>query len=175
MPIVGPIKETRVSMVYDTDSGGFGGPLDMDGPEIGTVRYAQPGGNLALKIALEFGQPNTKYEVFLVCGPAHAAGCGFITIGVLGTDGAGAGSLNVTVPLAVLENPPFGPGFRNDHIDLLRGVGDLSKGGLTAGAINYFVCRRKAVPGAAKIPQAMQSVQTGDPLAGKQPKGAKSR
>ncbi|HMF57911.1 MAG TPA: hypothetical protein VK619_16330 [Pyrinomonadaceae bacterium] len=169
MPVVGPIKETNVLVVYDTDSGGFGGPLDMKGPEIGRVNYSQPGGNLVLKINLEFGQPSTKYQVFLVCGPAHSASCGFVTVGVLATDAAGAGSVNITVPAAVLESAPFGPGFRNDHIDLLRGVGDLSKGGLTAGAINYYVCKR--APGtkaAAKpVPREMQQVSEGDPLAGK--------
>ncbi|MFY9556288.1 MAG: hypothetical protein WAV47_16365 [Blastocatellia bacterium] len=163
MPVVGPIKETRVLVVYDTDSGGFGGPLDMNGPEIGGVRYAQPGGNLVLKISLEFGQPNTKYQVFLVCGPAHAAACGFINIGVLPTDAAGAGSVGINVPQAVLESAPFGPGFRNDHLDLLRGVGDLSKGGLAAGAINYFVCKRREGAAPAKIPRGMEA-QAGDPL-----------
>ena len=169
MPVVGPIKETVVPVVYDTDSGGFGGPSDMRGPEIGAVSYSQPGGNLLIKIKLEFGQPNTKYQVFLVCGPAHNASCGFITIGVVATDAAGAGAVNVTVPAPVLENAPFGPGFRNDHIDLLRGVGDINKGVLTAGAINYFVCRRPAgATAAAKpIPKEMQKVSEGDPGGGK--------
>ena len=31
MPIVGPITETRVPIVYDSDTGGFGGPGDMNG------------------------------------------------------------------------------------------------------------------------------------------------
>src|SRR2546425_10517318 len=131
--LVGPIKETHVSVVYDSDSGGFGGPGDMRGPEIGSLIYSQPGGNLVIKINLEFGQPNTKYQVFLVCGPAHALGCGFITIGVLTTNAVGTGAGGFNVPLAVLENPPFGPGYRTDHVDLLRNAGDLSKGFLTAG------------------------------------------
>lgn len=165
MPVVGPIKETTVPVVYDTDSGGFGGPLDMRGPEIGSVSYSQPGGNLLIKVKLEFGQPNTKYQVFLVCGPAHNASCGFITVGVVGTDAAGAGTANITVPAGVLENAPFGPGFRNDHIDFLRGAGDISKGTLTAGALNYFVCRRAAgAKEAAKpVPKEMQKVSEGDP------------
>ena len=32
----------------------------MRGPEVGTVDYSQPGGNLALRIGIEFGQPNTR-------------------------------------------------------------------------------------------------------------------
>jgi hypothetical protein len=164
MPLVGPIKDTNVPIVYDTDSGGFGGPLDMRGPEIGNVRYAQPGGNLALRITLEFGQPNTKYQVFLVCGAAHSASCGFTVIGSLATNAAGAGAAGITVPVAVLQNPPYGPGFRNDHIDLLAGVGNLSKGGLTAGAINYFVCKDKV--GAPQAASA-SAIQPGDPLGGK--------
>jgi hypothetical protein len=67
-PPVGPIKETHVQLAYDTDSGGFGGPLDMRGPLVGEVTYVQPGGNLGIRINLEFGQPNTKYEVFLSVG-----------------------------------------------------------------------------------------------------------
>jgi hypothetical protein len=47
------------------------------------------------------------------------------------------------VPHATLIVPPFGPGYRTDHIDLLHGVGDLSRGAITAGAINYFVCPGK--------------------------------
>jgi hypothetical protein len=163
MPTVGPTKETHVLVVYDTDSGGFGGPGDMKGPEIGEVQYTQPAGNLVLRITLEFGQPNTTYRVFLVCGPAHSAACGFITIGNLPTNAVGAGSVNINVPAAVLQNPPFGPGFRNDHLDLLRGVGDLSRGALTAGAINYFVCRRVAGVPTGKVPAAMEAVSAGDP------------
>jgi hypothetical protein len=140
----------------------------MNGPEIGKLSYSQPGGNLLIKIKLEFGQPNTAYRVFLVCGPAHNASCGFTNIGALATNAAGAGSVNITVPLGVLEAPPFGPGFRNDHVDLLRAVGDLSKGGLTAGAINYFVCKRREKAPASKIPAGMADVQAGDPLSSKQ-------
>ena len=170
-PPVGPITVTTVLLAYDTDAGGFGGPLDMRGPHVGEVSYAQPGGNLALRINLEFGQPNTKYQVFLVCGPAHAAACGFITIGVLATNAVGTGALGVNVPAAVLQGPPFGPGFRNDHVDLLAAVGNLKAGAITAGAINYFVCRKGAVPGAAKIPREMEKAGVGDPLGDKVPKG----
>jgi hypothetical protein len=170
-PPVGPIKETHVLMAYDTDAGGFGGPLDMRGPLVGEVTYTQPGGNLALRINLEFGQPNTKYEVFLVCGPAHAAACGFITIGILATNAVGAGAVGVNVPAAVLQAPPFGPGFRNDHLDLLAVGGSFKGGAITAGAINYLVCRRVAGAAAAKVPREMEKAGVGDPMGQKAPKG----
>lgn len=170
-PPVGPIKETHVLLAYDTDSGGFGGPLDMRGPLVGEVTYVQPGGNLGIKITVEFGQPNTKYEVFLVCGPAHSAACGFITIGTLATNAVGAGAGGFNVPAGVLQNPPFGPGFRNDHLDLLAGVGNLKAGGLTAGAINYFVCRRPTGAAEAAIPKGMEKARAGDPLGDKAGKG----
>jgi len=163
-PPVGPIKETHVLLAYDTDSGGFGGPLDMRGPLVGEVTYVQPSGNLGIRINLEFGQPNTKYEVFLVCGPAHNAACGFISIGTLATDAAGAGAFGVSVPAAVLLAPPFGPGFRNDHLDLLAAVGNLKAGAITAGAINYFVCKREPGAAAGKIPDTMAKAREGDPL-----------
>lgn len=163
-PPVGPIKETHVLLAYDTDSGGFGGPLDMRGPLVGEVTYTQPTGNLAIRINLEFGQPNTKYQVFLVCGPAHAAACGFITIGVLATNAVGSGAVAINVPAAVLQGAPFGPGFRTDHVDLLGAVGNLKAGAITAGAINYFVCRRLPGVAAAKIPRGMESPRAGDPL-----------
>src|SRR5260370_190647 len=134
MPLVGPIRETHVSVVYDSDSGGFGGPADMNGPLIGAVAYTEPGGNLTIKIDIEFAKPGTKYEVLLVRGPSHALGAGFITIGTLATNGVGAGSGTFTVAHATLMAPPFGPGYRNDHLDLLQAAGDLHKGLLTAGA-----------------------------------------
>jgi hypothetical protein len=163
-PPVGPIKETHVLLAYDTDAGGLGGPLDMRGPLVGEVLYVQPGGNLGIRINLEFGQPNTKYEVYLVCGPAHAAACGFITIGVLATNAAGAGVAGFNVPAGVLQGAPFGPGFRNDHIDLLAGVGNLKGGCITAGAINYFVCKRAAGAAEAAVPKGMEKARAGDPL-----------
>jgi len=176
MPTVGPIKETNVLAVYDSDSGGFGGPIDMRGPEIGSVSYSQPGGNLLLKIKITFGQPSTTYRVFLTCGPAHNLACGFVTIGNLVTNAAGAGASAITVPAAVLEASPFGPGFRNDHLDLLRGAGDLTKGVLTAGAINYFVCRRpQGAKAAAPVPRLMAETQAGDPLGAKSMAKAKKR
>jgi hypothetical protein len=167
MPKVGPITETSVLVVYDTDKGGFGGPLDMSGPQIGLLAYSEPGDNLHVTINLEFGQPNTSYEVFLVGGAAHALATGFIGIGVLSTNGVGAGSGTFTVPHARLLAPPFGPGYRTDHIDLLHGLGDLSRGCLTAGEINYFVCREKDQPShpGFKIAEAKEGVSgQGDPL-----------
>jgi hypothetical protein len=166
MTIVGPMPETHVLVVYDTDAGGLGGPGDMNGPEIGTLAYSEPGDNLHIRINIEFAQPSTSYEVFLVGGPAHNMATGFIGIGTLITDAVGAGAGALTVPHGTLLAPPFGPGYRTDHIDMLRGVGDLSRGSLTAGAINYFVCREKDQPGhpSLKVPEAAKGVSgQGDP------------
>lgn len=163
---VGPMPETQVPVVFDADTNGFGGPLDMDGPEVGLIAYSEPGGNLHIKVTIEFAFPSTTYEVFLVGGPAHNVSTGFITIGTLITNAVGAGSGAYTVAHATLLASPFGPGYRTDHVDILHAVGDLSKGTLTAGAINYFVCRETTQPGAAnfKIAETVRgSAQQGDP------------
>ena len=36
--------------------------------KIGVAAYSEPGDNLHVKINLEFGKPNTRYEAFLVSG-----------------------------------------------------------------------------------------------------------
>ncbi|HEY6693613.1 MAG TPA: hypothetical protein VI006_12235 [Solirubrobacteraceae bacterium] len=138
-------------MIYDTDSNGFGGPGDMNGPGIGEVAYRQaPDSSLQLDVRLEFAQLVTTYEAFLVCGAAHSLACGFVSAGTVTTDAVGAGSGTLTVPAGVLLAAPFGPGYRSDHLDLLQGAGDVSRGLLTAGALNYLVCRRRPVAGAAE-------------------------
>jgi hypothetical protein len=167
MPTVGPKTETSVLMVYDTDSGGFGGPLDMTGPQIGLLAYSEPGDNLHITIGVEFGHPSTSYEVFLVGGPAHALATGFIGIGVLNTNAVGSGTATFTVPHVRLLAAPFGAGYRTDHIDLLHGLGDLSKGCLTAGEINYFVCgeRGQPTPAGFKMAESKERASgSGDPL-----------
>lgn len=164
MTVVGPVTTTNVVMIYDTDSNGFGGPGDMNGPAIGEVAYRQaPDSSLQLDTRLEFAQPLTTYEVFLVCGAAHSLACGFVSAGTVTTDALGAGSATLTVSTGVLLTAPFGPGYRSDHLDLLQGVGDLSKGLLTAGALNYLVCRRRPVAGEAEG-QAEQMEERRAPL-----------
>jgi hypothetical protein len=164
---VGPQPSTTVPLIYDTDSAGFGGPYDMTGPLIGNVSYRQSGASaLEMTITVDFGQPNTTYDVFLVCGPAHALACGFTTIGTLTTDPVGAASTSIAVSLGVLLNPPFGPGYRTDHLDLLAGGGAL-----VAGAINYFVCRRQHGVGEEEAEASAEQAEAartgeGDPLSG---------
>ncbi|PYP83554.1 MAG: hypothetical protein DMG65_24140 [Candidatus Angelobacter sp. Gp1-AA117] len=163
---VGPMPETQVPVVFDSDTNGFGGPLDMIGPQVGLIAYSEPGGNLHIRVNIEFAFPSTTYEVFLVGGPAHNVSTGFIVIGTLVTDAVGSGSGSYTVGHATLLAAPFGPGYRTDHIDLLHAVGDLSKGTLTAGAINYFVCREANQTGAAglKLAETVRGkAQSGDP------------
>jgi hypothetical protein len=108
--------------------------------------------------------------VFLVGGPAHASATGYIVVGTLATNPVGAGTGAYTVPHATLLAAPFGPGYRTDHIDLLKGVGDESRGCLAAGAINYFVCREKDQPGHPGIQLAEAKIGAsgkGDPLGDK--------
>jgi hypothetical protein len=153
---VGPSTETEILAVWDTDDRGVGGPDDMNGSRIGTVRYRQEDdGRLALHIQLVFAHPNTTYQVFLVCGPSHEESCNFITIGEVATDAAGMGAGSFVVPVALLQASPFGPGYRTDHIDLLQEVGDRSRGFLAAGALNYHV------PGP---PQSEAEAATSGPL-----------
>lgn len=175
MGIVGPITTTQVPVVYDSDSNGLGGPTDMNGPEVGQIAYSQPSGDLQLQVTLNFAQPNATYQVFLVCGPAHALGCGFTTIGTLTTDGLGGVATSFTVPIAVLQATPYGPGYRNDHIDMLEAGGQNSV--LTAGAINYFVCTSSGIPQAVQAKSLRASTGTGDPLGAiispRDPHGAK--
>src|SRR5262249_6017270 len=117
-----------------------------------------------LTITVEFGQPSALYQVFLVCGPSHSLGCGFRDIGTLATNVVGQGSTTIVVPFPVLQVAPFDPGYRTDHLDLLVGVGNRSKGILTAGALNYFVCGERVGPPAAQPPEAERQSATGDPL-----------
>jgi hypothetical protein len=149
----------------------------MNGPEIGRVRYSRDSaGGLEVRLELEFGHPNSKYDVFLVCGPAHALGCGFTAIDVLVTNAVGAGSSGTVVPVGVLQAPPFGPGYRTDHLDLLEGVGNLTKGLPTAGAVNYFVCTREGTPHddvAAERVTSGEGDPVGDPVSERDPLGAR--
>src|SRR5258708_21984910 len=90
MPIVGPIMSTTVQLVYDSDSGGFGGPVDMDGPVVGRVSYQQDGADsLDLRIAVEFRQPHSVYQVFLTAGPAPASAHRYRDVGKLVTNRLG--------------------------------------------------------------------------------------
>src|SRR6478736_283101 len=153
---VGPQVKTSVLMVYDNDTNGFGGSLDMVGPEIGTINYRQNSvGALTIFPHTDFAQPNTTYQIFLVCGASHALACGFISQGTLTTNATGLGNASVTFSLATLQAAPFGCGYRTDHIDLIGGALSSS---LAAGAINYFV---PCAPGTAPTMPTGQGDPTG--------------
>jgi len=119
--------------------------LDNAGPTgFGFFNYnVDANGDLRVVVSLKNAVPNTTYEIFLVCGPTHASACGFISIGFLTTNGQGNGNSGaIDIPLATLQALPFGSGTRNDHIDLLKGVGDLSGGLYTnsgATSVSYLV------------------------------------
>ncbi len=169
MTTVGPKLATTVPLVYDSDDRGLGGAINMDGPIVGEVAYHQDGAdNLIVEVRLEYGIPNRKLEVFLVGGPAHAVATGFVVIGSLATNGAGFASGVFPVPHPTLIASPFGPGYRNDHLDILGGVGDLAAGTYTAGALNYFVCRERSSAGqpaavAAAVSSTKLKARKGDP------------
>jgi hypothetical protein len=100
-------------------------PIDSSGPTgFGFVNYNKDAaGDLRVVAALKNAAPNTTYHIFLVCGPTHDTGCGFVDIGTLATNGQGTGASGAIIVSA----PPF-VGGPDDHIDLLKGVGDLSGG-----------------------------------------------
>jgi hypothetical protein len=140
MTTVGPQTYTEVPLVIDASP--IGGVLNMDGPVVGAVRYHQtPGDALVIEVDLAYGEDSETLEAFLVDGPSHALATGFITIGLLKTDSVGKGTATYTVPAGALEIAPFHHGYLTCHLDFLRGLGDLSGGIFTAGALNFFVCQ----------------------------------
>lgn len=133
---------TKVDFIQDVATGGSIADLDMAGPTgFGFVNFNQDNaGNLRVVASLKNAEPNTTYEIFLVCGPTHDTACGFISIGTLTTNGQGNGNSGaVDVPLATLQAAPFGAGDRTDHIDLIQGPGDLSAGAYVVSGIDYTV------------------------------------
>jgi hypothetical protein len=143
MTTVGPQTYTAVSIIYDSDAQGLGGAADMTGPVVGEVRYRQDGtGALEIVIDLQFGHPNVAYDVVLTAGASHNLGAGWVIVGQLTTDPTGMASTTVTTPSAVLRQPPFGGGYRSDHIDICQVGQPFTAGIHTAGAMNYFVCAR---------------------------------
>jgi len=151
---------TNVEMIYDNDNNGLGGPYDMTGPVVGMVNYKQDNdGNLVLTIRIADGRPNTTYHIYLTVGPSHVGAEGFVDVGTIATDANGiAKSKTVTVgdfPLV------FPPGYRTDHIDLMKALKDHSAGVLVAGALNYY--KPTPPPAAAPEEKAAGSVGQGDP------------
>jgi hypothetical protein len=163
MTTVGPQTQTIVPVIYDFDDRGFAGIGDMNGPPVGTLRYRQDTvGNIELEIDIEFGHPNRTYDVVLTAGPSHDLAAGWVVVGQLVTGPDGRGFVALVVPAGVLLAPPFGPGARADHIDILEIASLLTAGVLTAGAVNYFVCRRRGVPPGEEIPETRPELRTGD-------------
>lgn len=119
IPIVMATPNTKLSLVNDSADG----VNDMVGPESGFVNYNQNNaGDLRTVVKMEGGEPLTTYTIYLVCGPTHAAACGFISIGTLTTDVNGNGNSGaIRTPVATLQSAPFGSGARTDHIDAISG------------------------------------------------------
>jgi hypothetical protein len=99
--------------------------VDSTGPTgYGFVNYNKnAAGDLRVVVSLKNAAPNTTCHIFLVCGPTHATACGFVDIGTLTTNGQGNGNSGAII----LTAPPF-VGSPDDHIDLLKDVGDLTAG-----------------------------------------------
>ena len=101
-------------------------PVDSTGPAgFGFVNYDKnAAGDLRVVAVLKNAAPDTTYHVFLVCGPTHALVCAatFLDIGTLTTNGQGNGTTTISI-----ESPPF-VGGPDDHIDILKDVGDTSAG-----------------------------------------------
>ena len=108
----------------------------MGGPVIGSVSYQQGSdGSLTFTLHVNFAQPNGLYGIAFTCGPSHDLACGFTTVDQFTTNGKGKADKEVTLTLDFLRAPPFGCGYRTDHIDAVGPLFNV----LTAGAINYFV------------------------------------
>ena len=115
---------------------------DMAGPiGFGFVNHNQnENGDLRVVVALKNATPNTTYTIYLVCGPTHHTACAHTSIGTLTTNVHGnADSGAMPVPVATLQAFPYGPGARTDHVDVMRGLGDLTAGLYAAAGINYVV------------------------------------
>jgi len=100
-------------------------PVDSTGPTgFGFVNYNKnAAGDLHVVASLKNAAPDTTYSIFLVCGPTHDATCGgFVELGTLTTNAQGNGTSAVSVEL-----PPY-VGGPDDHIDILKGDGDLTAG-----------------------------------------------
>ena len=131
---------TKLDLIQDLSSGGVG-VLDMDGPTgFGFVNFNQDADyRLRVVVSLKNAEPDTEYKgIFTVCGPTHAAACGYIDIGNLTTNGQGNGNTTMFVSVADLQ-AAFGSGAKTDHFDLMKDVGDLSAGVYTATGLDYMV------------------------------------
>ncbi|CAN5115770.1 hypothetical protein BH18ACT4_BH18ACT4_08280 [soil metagenome] len=68
--------------------------------------------------------------------PDSWRGLRFVELADFSTDASGQGAATYVLPVATLQAPPFGCGYRTDHIDLIDEPGNEV---LAAGAINYYV------------------------------------
>jgi hypothetical protein len=111
---VSATPNTKVDMVQDCSSG-CAQPTDMAGPTgFGFVNFNQDNsGALRVVVSLKDAQPNTTYQIFLVCGPTHAAACGFTTIGTLTTNVVGNETLERSSYHQYIAGLPIWCGFQD--------------------------------------------------------------
>lgn len=124
----GGVPEVRLPGIHE--AGIVGGTGEMNGPQVGVLAYSGPGGNLHIRVNVEFAEPSVNYDVFLSGGPE------FLAIGTLITNASGWGDGMYAISHAALMDAKFKPGYRKDHIDLLQRAG----GQVDAGTINYYLC-----------------------------------
>lgn len=132
--------EGPVPLVYDTQlakAAPFGGPLDMNGPVVGTVTSSTTTTALNLNVAVNWGQPRSTYRVYINCGATHATSTCFAQIGTLTVTKTGSGTGNYSIPFTTLRCAPFGAGARTDHVDLISSQNVQSS--LAAGPVTYTV------------------------------------
>lgn len=140
-----------VPIVYDTQlakAAPFGGPLDMNGPVVGTLTSTTTSTALNLNVVVNWGQPRSTYRVYMNCGATHATSTCFAQIGTLTVSKTGSGTGNYSIPLATLRCAPFGAGARTDHVDLISSQNVDSS--LAAGPIAYTVPAGSCPPAAAR-------------------------
>ena len=127
----------KLEFVQDVATGGVGA-VDMQGPTgFGFVNYNQDEyGNLRINAVLKNAEPYTIYHLYLTGGATHDTATGWIDAGILTTNVVGNGAVEVIIDFDNLLVAPFyGSGVA--HLDLLQGVGDLSKGLYVVSPIEY--------------------------------------
>ncbi len=110
--------------------------------------------NVRVQCSLKGAQPNTTFQVFWVCTNTargcHNQSCGFITLGVVATDGVGRGKFTATKG----NNPFVG---KYVHLDICPG----NSTGCTASPL--YAAVYGAIPIGVGAAVGADSAQAGDP------------
>jgi hypothetical protein len=120
-PLVAQADEVHGAALRRHDGEAGGEATDGFGPGFGAVAHGvDDEGTLRLAVSLRGAAPATSHELYLVCGPAVEAACGYARVGLLVTDERGdADSGELAVPPGTLAAEPFGAGARRDHLTVV--------------------------------------------------------